>query len=525
MKISKLLKKIVMLAAAVCLAAAMTVTSFADGTRYTPSSDSTFNPSAGQEYRDSDKKEYTRGDKRDLINEQRNGQKYTQSEEKTTIHFMLASDTMAWGTMKDVQTPKNSSYQLPVCEYKAKSGYSFQYYVGIGKDKHAPGDTISIGDADEYWIWACFKPGDGMTTVHFLYPMNMNRSSTMEDVRVEHGGTLKLPECTLNAPVGYEFKYWSTKQGEVKPGYSITVGYEDELNVRAVFKEVKYVYLTVDNSLAGSFHDSKTLMLPFEKEYDSKGNMKAYVTLPKYDTIFTRPEGLIFRQWSVGKAKAKYQVKSGNQNPVVYAQWGHDVISLKDCKVVIDYNGDWNYINSQKEYIDNPKYYVYYTKNGLVLQTGVDYMSKISNNNKIGKNVGKIKLTGINTVKGTKTASFTIRPPKQKLVTKMITSGSQKGTLKLAYSPIDYKFLDTVELQFCQSEDFNYNKTIRIYVNEKSVKKNRYTFKDYLYLFTTDFDFDVIDKLLYVRARYVVNGVEGDWSEVKQAYFASEYYK
>ena len=494
MKLKKIIRKIVMSAAAALLAAAMTVTSFAANPENLPTGSGGTLPGTinvtpgtvtpGQIYTPTTEKEDRSGTKYQPG-------KYTNNipeEERTTIHFKLANDSMASGTMKDYIAAKNSSFQLPECGFKAKEGYVFERYVGFGENSARPEEYISIGDADEYWVWACFRPIEYASVVFSFN--SVEAKGQMETVKVEKGSKFKLPECTLIPQYGYDFDYWETPLGNLKPGYSIQLGYNKTNMIWARFKEVSYVNVIFDNGLKGSDNESFTSQVLFE--YDKNNNI--VITLPKLK--FKSVKGVKFNNWKGGKPGEKYILGSADEyiysTPVVYAEPEKTKVKMSDCSISVK-SGDWKIYTGEAI---TPKYSLI-NKYGVILEEGVDFKAEYSDNIVPGK--GKITVTGINGNTGTRTFHFKILPPK---IT--ISASMQYGDLKVRFSRIT-KDLRQVEIQVSLREKFNYTP-------EMITEKAELLWQD-IYWITIPSSWKNADAI-YVRARYVSNGVNGDWSKV-----------
>lgn len=518
MQLKKLLRKVIISAAAVCMAAAMTVTSFAANPENLPTGSGGTLPGTinvtpetvtpGQIYTPTTEKEDRSGTKYQPG-------KYTNNipeEERTTIHFKLANDSMASGTMKDYIAAKNSSFQLPECGFKAKKGYSFVRYVGFGENSARPGEYISIGDADEYWIWACFERIE-YTTINFKSDWHEFFGKN-DSENVEKGSTYKLPECMLTPRHGYDFDYWETPLGNVKPGYSIQIGYEDEYTFYARGKKVSYVNLIMDNGLTGSKHETYKAQLLFEVDK----NKNVVVTLPKLK--FKAVEGYKFNKWLGGKPGEKFIVDTTDYHydsgtPTIYAEPEKIKVKMSDCSISIK-SGDWKIYKGKAitpEYTVTDKY-------GITLEEGVDFKAVYSNNDKPGKSA-EITLTGINGNTGTKKAYFTIKPPQMSL------SSTLGGYIDKDKKEIAVTFFDPnidkmkkVEIQlstdsgFEEKSTYSYKfdfpyictyKEIKTYVDGQRVKLLEYKCSAKLPSYEKG-------KVWYVRSRYIVGGVKGEWT-------------
>ena len=500
MKLKKIIRKIVMSAAAALLAAAMTVTSFAANPENLPTGSGGTLPGTinvtpgtvtpGQIYTPTTEKEDRSGTKYQPG-------KYTNNipeEERTTIHFVLANKEMATGEMKDVIAAKNCSFQLPQPEFKAKDGYTFARYVGFDGREFQPDEYISLGDADEYWVWACFRPGNDMTTVHFKKENSSMATGKMDDVKIKSGSTLKLPECTFVPIIGYDFKYWKTPNGNVKPGYSIKVGNVDEITVYAVYDRVKYVTVTFDNGLQGSKHESYKSDILFE--YDNKNH--GIIILPK--PIFKKVEGAKFKSWKVGNPGEKYTLANSEKGPIIYAEMDKTKVKMSECTVKVDYSGDWNVVTKDRYII--PKYTVT-NKYGIVLEEGVDFKAEYNYNYYVN-NKAQMVLTGINGNKGTKKAYYKIKPPKQN-ITKLECEkyGSNKGKIFVGFDKLNEEISTKVEIQVSNTDKF-YAEEYHKYTADLKEGKLNYKYIDIKEPWDN----------IYVRVRYI-DIVNGDWSDVK----------
>lgn len=520
MKLKKIIRKIVMSAAAALLAAAMTVTSFAANPENLPTGSGGTLPGTinvtpgtvtpGQIYTLTTEKEDRSGTKYQpgkYTNNIPEGEITTIPEgERTTIHFKLANDSMASGTMKDYIAAKNSSFQLPECAFKAKKGYSFARYVGFGENSARPGEYISIGDANEYWVWACFEPIE-YATIRF-YPVTYLYGK-MESVKVEKGSKFKLPESTFMAQFGWDFDYWSTPLGNVKPGYSIQIGSEDEYKIYAKPKKVGYANVILDNGLTGSKHESYKAQLTIVEIGEFERS--AVVTLPK--PKFKAVEGYKFNNWTVGKPGEKCVVGSVSSDnsfitstPVIYAEPEKTKVKMSECTIKVDYSvnaetGNWNAYTGNKI---TPIYTVT-NKYGITLKEGVDFKASYSDNVEIGM-LAKITVKGINGNTGTKKEYFEIKPPEMK--------GVQEYTLDnfvgIRFNDPNNDKIKQVEMQITTGQWYE-NEKISTYKWKNIYHQCDYGQRGY-YRCLVDASGYEKGQVLRIRARYYVGNLKGEWT-------------
>ena len=195
----------------------------------------------------------------------------------------------------------------------------------------------------------------------------------------------------------------------------------------------------------------------------------------------------------IAKPGENYIIDSST--PIIYANAEKTKVKMSNCGINVNYSGYWNVYTGYKI---KPKYTIYSKKYGFFLEEGVDFKAEYSNNIKPG--YGEIKVTGINGNTGTKTFKFKIKPPMQEISAWV----NESGTIEVHFSKTD-EYLPEVEIQISLRPEFNYTPELKTFSDGKNRKKS------FIYLPSSWKDPETV----YIRARYVANGINGDWSYSK----------
>ncbi len=203
------------------------------------------------------------------------------------------------GSMKDVTVNDGDKLTLPECGFTAPSGKQFKAWSVGGKEYAAGAEVAITANTTVKAVWEAatftvsFDAGDGAGTM-----------TAATDV----SGEYTLPECTLTAPEGKQFKAWSVNGTEYAAGAKVAI--IADTTVKAVWEDIPAVTYTVKfdaNGGSGSMKD-KTV---------TEGKK---LTLPECD--FTAPEGKQFKAWAIGsKEYAVGEKASIKADTTVKAVW------------------------------------------------------------------------------------------------------------------------------------------------------------------------------------------------------------
>ncbi len=133
MKIKNLVRRVIMSAAALCLAAAMTVTSFAANPDNLPVGGQEQQQEQGQQGQQAPSPSYA-----------------PDSDSYMTIHFFYLSNSGAAGKMADEKAQKFGTYTLPQCTFTAPKGMEFAGWV-TNDYISQPGSTIQLDSRNDYY--------------------------------------------------------------------------------------------------------------------------------------------------------------------------------------------------------------------------------------------------------------------------------------------------------------------------------------------------------------------------------------
>lgn len=133
------------------------------------------------------------------------------------------------GSMPQVRKEVGDKFKLPDCLFIPPSDKRFKEWK-IGDTSYDVGDEITLSEnITVKAIW------EDIPKYTLTFDAN-GGTGTMEDVVVEVGETIKLPECTFTAPEDKEFSSWLIGEETYDVGDDYTP--EDDVTVKATYQDI-----------------------------------------------------------------------------------------------------------------------------------------------------------------------------------------------------------------------------------------------------------------------------------------------
>ena len=210
------------------------------------------------------------------------------------------------GSMKAQTVTEGEKLTLPENGFTAPEGKQFKAWDVGGKECAAGAQVAITANTTVKAVWEDvptytinFDPGDG--------------TGTMADANTV-AGDYTLPECSITAPEGKQFKAWSIDGKEYAAGAVITIN--TDTTIKAVWEDIPVTY-TVSFDANGGMGTMADVAV----------NAGDY-TLPECG--FTAPEGMEYKAWQIGEDEyLPSNIYKVDADTVVIALWQEAPVVLE----------------------------------------------------------------------------------------------------------------------------------------------------------------------------------------------------
>ncbi|MBQ3842902.1 MAG: hypothetical protein II820_09455 [Ruminiclostridium sp.] len=207
MKLRKLLGRIAMSAAALCLSATLSVTSFAANPENLPNNG---NGNNGQQQQE---QEQGQGQ-----GQQSSGsQGAPSSDSYMTIHFFYLPNSGAGGKMSDQTARKNSTYTLPKCTFSAPAGMEFAGWV-TNDYVSQPGSDIHLDNRNDYYLQAIFEETGDFVEVTYDNALSGARNEKRIVRTKRTNDEIKLLDGDIFTPANSDYGFGGWDLGSANGG-------------------------------------------------------------------------------------------------------------------------------------------------------------------------------------------------------------------------------------------------------------------------------------------------------------------